>query len=241
MRSLRRRKPSTPFLIHLAEGTDPLSASEVARLNNIGGVDERTVAVHAVGIDDGDIQLFERSKASVVWCPSSNLFLFGKTAPVQKLSGRVPFALGTDSTLTGSVAMFDELRTARAVSDFDPRKLFELVTEAPQRIFGLDHGVGRLMRGGPADLFLLPKNSMSPFETLLTATPGDITLLMKAGTLAFFDPKQFPEKAIDKVGTPVVLNSRSKTVTDQKFGRLYKSLRPFLTHYSYLNQVSPAQ
>jgi cytosine/adenosine deaminase-related metal-dependent hydrolase len=237
-RTLSLRKPSTPFMIHLAEGVDSCAASELSELDNLGGLDERTVAVHCVGISENDTLILEKAKSSVVWCPSSNMFLFGQTALVQKLSARVPFALGTDSTLTGSETMFDELRAAYVASDFPPCKLFELVTDAPRRIFALNHSAGELMPGGPAGLFLLKKSAADPFETLLGATPGQIMLLVKGGVIAFFDPKSFPKLASRDIGTSVDLNGRSKVVTDRRFGELFKTLRPFLGHYSYLNHDS---
>ena len=238
-RALSLRKPSTPFMIHLAEGVDSLATSEVSELNRLGGLDERTVGVHAVGIDEDDIQMIKKAKSSLVWCPSSNLFLFGKTAPVRELSGRVPSALGTDSTLTGSETMFDELRAARDVSGFNAYELFVLVTEAPQKIFGLDECIGKLMRGGRPDLFLLRKNSANPFDSLLGATPGQITLLVRGGATVFFDQESFPTLGSRGLGTQVDLNGKTKVVADRQFGRLFKTLRPFLGHYSYLNHDSP--
>src|SRR5215831_4488585 len=97
-RALSRRKPNTPFIIHLAEGRDDESLREVSELHKLGGIDGRTVAVHAVAIDEEDIELFIQRKVSVVWCPSSNGYLFERTAPVQSLFGRVAVALGTDSS-----------------------------------------------------------------------------------------------------------------------------------------------
>ena len=43
--------PGAPFLIHLGEGTDADTAEEIFRLHDLGALDERTVLVHAVGLN----------------------------------------------------------------------------------------------------------------------------------------------------------------------------------------------
>lgn len=234
-RALQRRKRGVPFLIHLAEGTDELSRGEVTFLKNLGGLDERTVAVHAVGLTENDINLITEAQTSVVWCPSSNLFLYGKTAPIQSLSSKIPIALGTDSTLTGSATLFEELRTAHSVSVMSAKELFNLVTERPRTIFRMTPDAGTLHQGGRADLFLLPANMDDPFETLLAATPGDISLLMKGGEIVFFDLCLFPSLMNDGAATPVRVNGRIKVVQGKRFSRVYKHVKPFVHHYSYLN------
>jgi len=234
-RVLRRRKRGVPFLIHLAEGTDELSAGEVTSLKNLGGLDDRTVAVHVVGLTDKDVGLLTDAQTSVVWCPSSNLFLFGKTAPVRSLSGKVPIAMGTDSTLTGNTTLFEELRTAQEEPLLSARKLFSLVTECPRTIFRLPPDAGTLRQGGKADLFLLRAEMENAFETLLTANPGDISLLMRDGRVVFHEPSIFPKLTNSGVGAPIRLNGRMKSVQSPRFSKIYEELKPFLHHYTYLN------
>ncbi len=234
-RALYRRKWGVPFLIHLAEGKDEISASEVTSLKDLGGLDNRTVAVHAVGITDNDVHLLTEARTSVVWCPSSNLFLFGKTAPVRSLLGKIQFALGTDSTLTGNVSLFDELRTARKKSSLSAKELFALVTIHPRTIFGLPTDVGELRQDGRANLFLLPLDREDPYEMLLGANPGNIGLLMKGGRIIFYDPSLFTNLVKSDLGARVYLNGKIKLILDQRFSRLYARLKPFVHHYAYLN------
>lgn len=233
--ALHRRKKGVPFLIHLAEGTDELSAGEVTSLKNLGGLDDRTVAVHAVGISDNDIRLLTEARSSVVWCPSSNIFLFGKTAPVRSFSGKICMALGTDSTLTGTGTLFEELRTARRESIMSPRELFALVTDSPRTIFQLPSDAGTIRENGHADLFLLPATSGDPYETLLAANPGDINLLLKGGRVVLFDPSFFPHLINRSGGSPVRFDGKVKFVRDHRFIRLHKELKPFVRHYTYMN------
>lgn len=234
-KTLARRREGFPFLIHLAEGQDELSSSEVACLHELGGLDERTVAVHAVEISDDDIELLSKSGTTVVWCPSSNIYLFQKTAPIDKLLGRSLIALGTDSTLTGNATMFDELRTARQHSTLTAKELFCLVTDNPRSIFRLPSDAGQLEEGGKADLFLVPKNGEDPYDRLLHTHPGDIDFLMKSGTIVYYDASSSSLKDEDRA-TKIYLNGRLKYVTDNRFPKMYRQIQRFLTPtYSYLS------
>ena len=234
-RALARRKQGVPFLIHLAEGNDVFAASEVSRLMKLGGLDSRTVAAHAIDVSQADIALLEQTKTSVIWCPSSNMFLFGRTAPVPWLLGKLPVALGTDSTLTGGATLFEEMRSAQAAYPLSAREIFELVTESPRKIFGLPEDVGVLRSGGRADVFLLRSTSSDHYETILHASPGDISLMMKGGRVVFFDDTRFPSLLNGSSASSLLLDGRRKIIRDRRWAQLYNDLRPFLGHYSYLN------
>jgi cytosine/adenosine deaminase-related metal-dependent hydrolase len=98
-----------PFVIHLGEATDAEGSEEIYRLDEMGALTERTVLVHAVALDRDGLDLVRRRGASIVWCPSSNLFTLGRTLDA---SARDGVALGTDSALTGAGDMLDELVVA---------------------------------------------------------------------------------------------------------------------------------
>lgn len=101
-----RYRKDRPFIIHLAEGVDDFAAKETAHLDTLGYLKPNTYIVHGIS---ADWNLIESQGASVIWCPSSNLYMFNKTADV---AGRMNVLLGTDSTLTGSPTLLDEMRVA---------------------------------------------------------------------------------------------------------------------------------
>ncbi len=68
-----------PWVIHLAEGVDGRAAAELEALIRAGCLDSRTVAVHAVGLDDEGRQRLLDHGGAAVWCPSSNLSMLGAT------------------------------------------------------------------------------------------------------------------------------------------------------------------
>ncbi len=166
--------PAHPWVIHAAEGTDSAAAGELFRLNSMGCLRPGAVLVHCLGIDqDTDPGLLATGGASVVWCPSSNEFLYQAAAPVRLLLEHATVALGTDSTLSGGGGMLDELRAARlAEPGLDLRAILEMATSAGAALFRQAPNRGSIVTGSMADLalFRLPGEPgadplLAPFES----------------------------------------------------------------------------
>src|SRR4030095_4201563 len=115
-----RTTPSTaPFFVHLAEGVDAAAGGDLARLEALGCLKPNMVIVHGVAIDDEGWRRVAANGAAFVWCPASNVFLFGRTAAISDMlrnPERPRIAIGTDSRITGARDLLDELRVARAAA-----------------------------------------------------------------------------------------------------------------------------
>src|SRR5262249_40185876 len=141
--------------------------------------------------------------AKLVWSPSSNLLLYGRTANVyEALAAGVNVSLGTDWTPSGSPTLLDELKVADiALRDRRmlgkertlgngalDRLLVDMVTRNPARALGWSE-VGSLEAGKHADLLLLhrprhsPSDGMpaSPYRSLIDATQRDVRLVLLDG------------------------------------------------------------
>ena len=230
---LAKRGRSIPFIIHLAEGTDDITASEVAVLMRLGGLDARTVAVHAVNVNQRDIDLLAERQASVVWCPSSNRYLFKKTAPIDSMWGTIAVALGTDSTLTGSTTMFDEMRAAKDMSSRSSQDIVRMVTDIPKKIFNLPFGAGEIVEGGRADLFLVPSDEADPYRAIIAADPASLMLMMKQGDVLYYDATKFQLPFSDRKRS-IAFRGRRKIFTHKECINLIHTLDPFLHHYRYI-------
>lgn len=158
---------SAPFVLHLAEGVDADASQELPRLEAAGALAENTVLVHGVAITREGWRLVAQRGASAIWCPASNLALFGTTMEVRhalrELRGRV--ALGTDSRLSGSRDLLDELHVATREGRLTPHERLALVTSAPAAVLRCEQ-MGRLAPGGFADLIVLPAQGESAGEAL---------------------------------------------------------------------------
>ncbi len=169
---------AAPFALHLAEGTDDAAAEEIRIAAARGWLNEQLLAVHAVGADEEGALLLRQSGAALVWCPTSNHFLFGRSVPEVLLGEDIDVLLGSDSLLTGAGTLLDELRAARgSISD---TRLMDAVGAVAAGRLGI---VGpRLTIGAPADLVLLR-------APLLEAGLADIALVMAQGELRVADPQ----------------------------------------------------
>ena len=181
-----------PFMVHLAEGVDDGARGELPRLEALGGLRANTVIVHGVTIDENGWRRVSRAGAGMVWCPASNAFLFGRTAIVcaliaGPLEARVTVALGTDSRLTGSDDLLDELRAARDAAAIPPAALLGMVTTDAARLLRQPKA-GRLIVGGPADLMVVPAFDSNPGATLLGARRRDVRLVVVDGRPLVGDP-----------------------------------------------------
>ena len=176
---------SQPFIVHAGEGVDERAAGELDRLDRLSCLRDNTVLVHGVAITpDVWRRLLERG-SSLVWCPASNLFLFGRTARVREFfdldgESRSRVCLGTDSRLTGARDLLDEMRIARAEAQLTPAELMHAVTEAPARALKLPHA-GRIAVGGPADLVVLRPLGDSAQDTLVRTERRHIELVAVGG------------------------------------------------------------
>jgi cytosine/adenosine deaminase-related metal-dependent hydrolase len=174
-----------PFFVHLAEGVDADARGELPRLEALGCLRPNTVLVHGVAIDEDGWRRVSHAGAALVWCPASNEFLFGRTAAVRLLLdgrpggyGRV--AVGTDSRLTGSRDLLDELRVAHEQSGLPPAELLDMVTKRAAGIIR-EPGVGEMTVGASADLLVIPPGADNPAAALLEASRADISLVVVGG------------------------------------------------------------
>ena len=106
------------FFIHLAETQneqaqilDPQGSTPVEHLLNLGILDPNTTCIHAVWVNQDDIELLAESGTRVITCPQSNAKLGAGIAPVSAmLSHNITVGLGTDSCASNnSLDMYREM------------------------------------------------------------------------------------------------------------------------------------
>jgi cytosine/adenosine deaminase-related metal-dependent hydrolase len=192
----RATRGDAPFFVHLAEGVDAEARGELQRLESLGCLAPNTVLVHGVAIDGNGWQRVARAGAGLVWCPASNEFLFGCTAGVRSLldpDGPTlsNVALGTDSRVTGSRDLLDELRVAHGAMPVSAAELLGMVTDRAAALLRQPRS-GRIAIGGPADLLVIPPHGAEPAAALLEATRRDVRLVVVDGRPLVGDPDLAP-------------------------------------------------
>lgn len=150
-----------PFVIHAAEGIDDFARNEIYKLDELGLLRKNTVIVHGIS---ADFNLLASRGASLVWCPASNLFMFSRTITSTK---GINISLGTDSTLTGSPTLLDEMKVALRTG-----------VASKEEIFGMVHRSSK-----KADLVITPMVNDDPIENLFEIQPKDISMVMVRGEI----------------------------------------------------------
>ncbi|KRD39289.1 N-ethylammeline chlorohydrolase [Lysobacter sp. Root916] len=134
----------------------------LARLDRLGLVTDRLIAVHMTQLTDAEIELCAQRGVSVVHCPESNLKLASGFCPACKLHhAGVNLAIGTDGCASNNdLDMFGETRTAallaKAVADdasaLDAFSALRAATLGGARALGFETRVGSIEVGKQADL-----------------------------------------------------------------------------------------
>ena len=160
------------FQIHVAETRSEEEqchkahgCSTIQYLERVGILDRRTLLIHAVWVDDTDLDIIARGQCSVVHCPESNMKLASGIAPVpQMLDKGIVVGLGTDGCasnndldLFGEMDMAAKLHKAHQLdpSVLDAATVVRMATMGGAQALALDHKVGSLETGKAADLIVI--------------------------------------------------------------------------------------
>ena len=156
----------------VAESQERHGQRPLARLDRLGLVNDRLIAVHMTVLDDAEIALCAQRGVSVVHCPESNLKLASGFCPVARLQAAgVNLGIGTDGAASNNdLDMFGELRTAallaKAVASdptaLDAASALRAATLGSARAMGLEAQVGSIEVGKQADLACI---DLDPIET----------------------------------------------------------------------------
>jgi 5-methylthioadenosine/S-adenosylhomocysteine deaminase len=158
-----------PVHMHVHETADEISESlhrhgqrPLARLQRLGLVSPRLLAVHVTQVSDEEIGLLAEAGCQVLHCPESNLKLAAGFCPAARLQAAgVNVALGTDGAASNNdLDMFGEMRTAALVAKAvagDPSALpahevLRMGTLNGARALGWEQEIGTLEPGKAADI-----------------------------------------------------------------------------------------
>jgi 5-methylthioadenosine/S-adenosylhomocysteine deaminase len=146
----------------VAESQEKLGQRPLARLDRLGLVNDRLIAVHMTQLTDADIALCAERGVSVAHSPESNLKLASGFCPVAKLlAAGVNLAIGTDGAASNNdLDMFGEMRSAALLakgvsgdaSALDAFATLRAATLGGAKALGFDQLVGSIEAGKQADL-----------------------------------------------------------------------------------------
>ena len=159
-----------PLVIHLSE-TKKENDDEMAKrhttptktLDDLGIWNGRSVAAHAVWVDEADMAILKSRGVGIAHCPSSNMKLASGVAPVTRmLALDLAVGLGPDGPAgsNNDFNMFEEMDLAaklQKVTTMNPQALpaaaaLEMATIRGARSLGMEKEIGSLESGKRADL-----------------------------------------------------------------------------------------
>jgi 5-methylthioadenosine/S-adenosylhomocysteine deaminase len=162
--------------IHVAEapyeGQETLArfgATPIALLDELGALNGRTVAIHAIHLSELEKEMLARAGARVVHNPTTNEYLGDGICDVVGFrSLGVPVGLGTDADIRPS--LIDEMRSAALLAKLraldgaalGARESLAMGTSEGARALGLNGG--DLLEGGPADYVVLDASEIDPWS-----------------------------------------------------------------------------
>ncbi|XXF74962.1 lamin tail domain-containing protein [Myxococcaceae bacterium GXIMD 01537] len=189
------------YLPHIAEGIEESARNEFLCTSGIEAagndlITPRTAVIHGIGLRAADIAMIASERASLIWSPRSNIFLYGDTAavPLYKTLG-VNIALGTDWVRSGSMNILRELRCADHLNSiyynhaFSDEQLWALATSNAAAALQISSKVGSLAQGKVADIAIFRLNSFasSPHRAVIAANPEDVVLTLRGGKALYGD------------------------------------------------------
>jgi 5-methylthioadenosine/S-adenosylhomocysteine deaminase len=198
-------EPTTRYAVHMCEG---VSGSNVElELASFAGRDTRTnrhmgidllamegsysgvgLLIHGMVLTDEELEEVRAADGHIVWSPSSNLALYDRTAPIERmLEIGVNVGLGPDWTVSGDDEMLSEMRTAHlyglgeGIEALTPERLWRMATEGSAAAVGLGDVIGRLEVGYRADVVVFGRRAADPYVALLESRAQDVRLVLIDG------------------------------------------------------------
>jgi len=199
------------FQIHAAETKSEYvriqteqHTTPVKYLDRIGILDQNTLIVHGIWLDNNDIEIIAKRRSRVSHNPQSNMKLASGIAPVPNLlTAGVTVGLGTDGCASNNdLDLFREMDTAaklHKVNLLDPtvmdaRTVLKMATIDGAKAMGLDKDIGSLEAGKQADVIIVDTEKphlvpmYNPVSHLIyTAQGSDVRDVIVAGKILVRD------------------------------------------------------
>jgi len=172
-----------PFIVHIGEGTDRESSSEFSKLKELGLLQPNTLIIHGISLTREEIRDCAEAGVSICWALTSNLQLIGETIDINTcLSEGVNVVIGTDSTLSGSINLLQEIQSVHNRFTLIPiQTIYRMISENAVRALQLPQKNSKLTEKSNDSLLLLRAHKKDPFENLMTVTNDDVLLLVHKG------------------------------------------------------------
>ena len=246
------RTHDLPFDIHILEtrlqrvlGDTKFGCSLVQHVRRLGFLDERMLVIHAIWVDEADMDVLAESGCTVAHNPVCNLKIGSGVMPFRRLRDKgIPIALGTDERNTDdTVNVWGAMKTAgliHRISDADYQRwpqaheVLACATRGGARGMRLQDSIGQLAPGYQADLILIDLDTLAftPLNDLIRQlvfceNGSSVRLTMVAGRVVVEDGRvlTLDEPALKKEARELHKASRAQ------FGHTDRAARALEPYY----------
>lgn len=147
--------------VHEAGRLHPSSRNYLDIYDRYGLVNNRTLLGHGIYLSEEEMERIAQTGASVVHCPTSNLFLgSGLFDQTKMLHHGIKTAVGSDVGAGTSFSMLQNLNEAYKISSLrgtplNPLQLFYFITLGGAKVLNLDDRIGNFDPGKEADFVVI--------------------------------------------------------------------------------------
>ena len=202
---------SLPLQVHLSETEEEVAEvirrtgkRPVLHLHHLGLLNQSLIAVHAVHLEDEEIDLLARSKVGIVHSPESNMKLASGIARVGEMVRKgLVVGLGTDGCASNNnLDLFKEMDTAAKlgkVTTLDPVNMgattvLKMATIWGAEVLGLEKEIGTIEVGKKADIITIDLRKphltplYNPMSTIVYSASGsDVRDVIVSGRVLMKD------------------------------------------------------
>ena len=192
--------PVTRYAVHMAEGYASDHVDE--EFDSFAGRDTRTnrhagtsllyngtsLLIHCIPLTESQLVEASDTDSKIAWSPSSNMVLYGRTAPIQRiLQLGIPTAIAPDWTPSGEDEMLSEMRFGlqygvdSSIPELTTEKIWQMGTSDAAVVVGLHEYVGTLEVGMVADIAVFGRDGTDPYRAVIDSRAEDVRLVLIGG------------------------------------------------------------
>ncbi|MBN1548345.1 MAG: amidohydrolase [Syntrophaceae bacterium] len=207
------RKNRALYNIHVSETKDEVAIvnerfgkKPLQYLRDMDILDDLTLAVHCIWLDDDEMEMLRKSNAKVSHNPESNMKLAAGCAPVPRMIRKgIVVGLGTDGCASNNDQdMFREMGTAAKIHKviqmdptvMDAKTVVRMATISGAKALGIDNQTGSIEPGKHADIIIVDtkKPHLTPLyncysQLVYAASGSDVKTTIIGGNIVMHERK----------------------------------------------------
>jgi 5-methylthioadenosine/S-adenosylhomocysteine deaminase len=181
------------LIVHLSEGAtgDSGAHREFTMFSKSSSLPPGLIFVHGTALRPEDFA--KMTGVGLVWSPRSNDELYGSTTNIAAAQqAKISVSIAPDWSPSGSAGVMQEIAYAARHHFVASDQLIEMATSSPAKMSRLDSYIGTLEPGKFADFIVvdvkIDTTSKKPLDSVVKATPADISLVVVGGQALYGDP-----------------------------------------------------